>query len=185
MIRYPESPHAYYEIGACYALSKKYETAIDYFDAALSRDPDAPAILIKKGYALYFLGKIEDAIQCFDRAYNKAVKEKDDFRSAEILNAKGLVLHKSDKYAEAIECYNAALMINIQIAGLVNKSDALVKLGRYEEAILVCDEALKINPKNKLALANKREAERALEPKVIEPFWIFLILGEILSPGLP
>ena len=44
-----------------------YESAIQYFDVVLSKDPKNTVILNDKGVTLHNLGKNKEAIQCYDQ----------------------------------------------------------------------------------------------------------------------
>ncbi len=46
----------------------KYEEALEYFEKALSLDPDNPNIWNKKGVALRSMGRYGEAIECFNKS---------------------------------------------------------------------------------------------------------------------
>jgi len=70
------------------------------------------------------------------------------------------------KYGEAIECYDKALEIDPDEAGVwYNTGIILILLGRYEEAVECYDKALEINPELEIALKNKAEALEKLGEK--------------------
>jgi tetratricopeptide (TPR) repeat protein len=103
-----------------------------------------------KGVSLANLGRIEEAIICFDQAL------KIDPRHVTSLNNKALILNNLGRYEEAVRCLDKALKIDPRYAkALNNKAVSLKNLGRYEEAIRYCDKALEIDPRYAKALTNK------------------------------
>ncbi|WP_319508074.1 tetratricopeptide repeat protein [uncultured Methanolobus sp.] len=67
------------------------------------------------------------------------------------LNNKGMLLHKKEKFHEAIECYDRILdQYNMSgfLPALYNKGLALKKLGRNEAALNFMNKALKQQPDN-------------------------------------
>ena len=61
---------------------------------------------ITKAYALYNLGRYEEAIKCYDKALEI------DEKYVNAWNNKGNALCNLGKYDEAIECYDKALEID-------------------------------------------------------------------------
>jgi tetratricopeptide (TPR) repeat protein len=67
------------------------------------------------------------------------------------LNNKGMLLHKKEKFHEAIECYDRILNqynMSESVPALYNKSLALIKIGRNEAALNFMSKALKQQPDN-------------------------------------
>lgn len=83
---------------------KRYLDSIDYYDAALAKQP-AAILYNKKGIALLFLQKNRDAKKCFEKALsiNK--------NSAEALNNLGFMAQVEKRYSRAIKYYEKALTI--------------------------------------------------------------------------
>jgi len=83
---------------------KRYLDSIDYYDAALAKQPTA-LLLNKKGIALLFLQHNKEAQQCFEQAL------KLDKNSAEALNNRGFIEQMQKRYGRAIKYYNKALAV--------------------------------------------------------------------------
>ena len=82
-----------------------------------------------KGGTLYFQGKYDEAIECYDKAIEI------DPDSSVVWNNKGLALNALGKYEEAIACYDRVIEIDPQDADAWNnKGLALDSLGNTSEA---------------------------------------------------
>jgi len=82
-----------------------------------------------KGLALYFLGKYEEAIKCYDKAIEI------DPNDADVWNNKGDSMDSLGKYEEAITSYDKAIEIDPNDADVWNnKGDSMDSLGNNDEA---------------------------------------------------
>ena len=82
-----------------------------------------------KGGTLYFLGKYDEAIKCYDKAIEI------DPDNSVVWNNKGLALSSLGKYDEAIKCYDKVIEIDPNDADAWNnKGLALSSLGNDDEA---------------------------------------------------
>ncbi len=81
---------------------KRYLDAIDYYNAALDKQPTA-LLWNKKGISLLFLTRRKDAEKCFQQAL------KLDKNSPEALNNLGFVAQIEKNYGKAIKYYERAL----------------------------------------------------------------------------
>jgi len=103
-----------------------------------------------KGASLANLGRLEEAIRCYDRALEI------DPQLVMAWNNRGVSLRRLGRPEEAIRCYDRALEIDPQHASAwINKGASLCRLGRHEEAIRCCDRALEIDPQFAMAWINK------------------------------
>jgi tetratricopeptide (TPR) repeat protein len=83
---------------------KRYLDSIDYYDAAIAKQP-AAILYNKRGIALLFLQRNKDA----QKSFEKAVKL--DPQSAEGLNNLGFIAQTEKRYGRAIKYYEKALVI--------------------------------------------------------------------------
>jgi tetratricopeptide (TPR) repeat protein len=83
---------------------KRYLDSIDYYDAAIAKQP-AAILYNKRGIALLFLQRNKDA----QKSFEKAVKI--DPQSAEGMNNLGFIAQTEKRYARAIKYYEKALQI--------------------------------------------------------------------------
>lgn len=137
-----------------------------------------------KGVSLCNVGRVEEAISCFDRAlstnpqnhygwlnkgvavgtlgyaeeelecYDKALAITPEY--AEAWYNKGLTLNHFGRFEEALYCYDRALTINPHQAEVwANKGSALGNLGRFEEELSCYEKALTIKPDHAKAWIDK------------------------------
>ena len=149
----------------------QYSKAIDCLNRAIEEREDLKEAYFLKGRCLYKIGKISDAIKCFDsaielnhvRAHNfkgflildsteskkyfeRALQLNQNPKNAQDYKIKGESLRYLNKNQEAIECYNKAIHLNPNDAETFkNKGDALHETGKYEEAINCIDLSIKLN----------------------------------------
>jgi tetratricopeptide (TPR) repeat protein len=81
----------------------------------------------------------------FDRFKSSTVAKLEGLTATDWI-AKGQVLDRSDRYAEAIECYDKALEIDPRSGAWWWKGKTLYKLGRFQEALQCYDKSLETNP---------------------------------------
>ena len=84
---------------------KRYLDAIDYYDAALAKQP-TPLLWNKKGMAELFLQRTNAAKKSFEQAI------KLDKNSAEGLNNLGYMMQIEKRYGRAIKYYEQAFKLN-------------------------------------------------------------------------
>jgi tetratricopeptide (TPR) repeat protein len=86
---------------------KRYLDAIDYYNAALTKQPTS-LLYNKKGIALLFLQRNKEAQKCFDEALRV------DKNSAEAMNNLGFVAQMEKRYNKAVKYYQKALALRPQ-----------------------------------------------------------------------
>ena len=119
---------------------KRYLDSIDYYDAALAKQP-AALVLNKKGIALLFLKHEKEAQKCFEQAL------KMDKKSAESLNNLGFVEQMEKRYGKAIKYYNKALAIHPNSATFhYNLGAAYFSKHEYDKAAQEYRTAYQLDP---------------------------------------
>ncbi len=120
-------------------------------------DPHEARTWFLKGRVFLYLGKYEDAINCFDQSL------KVDSTLTLSWNGKGSCLKILGRYKDAILCFDQALALDpCDTNAWINKGESLNNLGRYEDAILCFDQALIFDPNAVMSWYNKALAENNL-----------------------
>ena len=128
-----------YQKGLVELQANRYQEALEYFDCAVSINPDYDKAWNRKGLVLANLGRYEECIVSFGESAR--LKPDDDIA----WYGKGLALENLGKYEDAIICYEYIISINSNNDGAWNnKGLCLTNLGRDEEAILAYDQAISI-----------------------------------------
>ncbi|HEY7571948.1 MAG TPA: tetratricopeptide repeat protein [Nitrososphaeraceae archaeon] len=124
--------------------------ALQYYDKALSINPNDTTTLNNKGHYLYNLGNYTQAILYYDKALSI------DPNDTTTLSNKGDALDSLGNHTQAIQYYDKALSIDPEHTdALKGKGDSLDSLRNYTQAIQYYDKALSINPNDTIALNNK------------------------------
>ncbi|HZD32297.1 MAG TPA: tetratricopeptide repeat protein [Candidatus Angelobacter sp.] len=119
---------------------KRYLDAIDYYDAALAKQP-TPLLWNKKGMAELFLERNKEAKQSFERAV------KLDKDCAEGLNNIGYMALIEKRYNRAIQYYEKALVIRPNSATFhYNMGAALFAKHQFDKATVEYRTAFQIDP---------------------------------------
>ena len=118
-------------------MQDEYNLAADDYGRAITLSPDDPLHYVRRGVALFALGRLDNAIQDFDRAielYEQTIKYLRD---------------KRRKLEEA-----AKLTPNLAMA-YNNRRRACYQLGHIERAILDHDDAIRLNSRAAEFCANR------------------------------
>lgn len=130
-----------------------YEEAIHYFDQALAEGPLPsllPDIWYNKGCALDELGRLEEAIACYDRAFEL------DPRAADALNRMGVALGKLGDGDKQLVCFQKAVVADPKNTNSWSYlGGALSKRGKHREALACCNKLLALNSEDATAWYNK------------------------------
>jgi tetratricopeptide (TPR) repeat protein len=154
----PGQGDALHLLGMIAYQSAHPEMAIELIDQAIMRNGDIPSYHVGRGLALRSLGRLDDALQSYDRALTI---EPDN---AEALNNRGLLLHELQRFDGALESYDRALAVRSDFAqALNNRGNTLQALERLEEAVASYDRALALEPDLTEAYFNRGEALRDLQ----------------------
>src|SRR5215472_13039093 len=119
---------------------KRFLDAIDYYNAAIAKQPTA-LLWNKKGIALLFIQHNKDAQKCFEQALRT------DKNSAEALNNLGFVAQMEKRYNKAIKLYQKAMDIRPQSPTFhYNMGAAYFAKHEFEKAVQEYQTAFKIDP---------------------------------------
>jgi tetratricopeptide (TPR) repeat protein len=111
-------------------LNKKFTSAIEHFDKAVSINPKDGAAYNDRALCMVELGIIDDAITYFD----KGIEVEPDY--ATIYHNKGWLLNNIGRHSEALEYFRKALELEPDRAVTYdNIADALFNLQDYRGAI--------------------------------------------------
>ncbi|MCX6650622.1 MAG: tetratricopeptide repeat protein [Methanomassiliicoccales archaeon] len=139
--------------GQVLAKLTRYEEAVQSFDKALETGPKDLEVLAAKKSSLKFLGRNEDIIKVCDRIVKLDPKNKVAWID------RGVAQFRLNNHPEAVRSYDRALEIepgDMQVLQL--KRNALVAKGDAEAIKKVCEDILRIDPRNKSALIDKAGA---------------------------
>ncbi|MGA7809149.1 tetratricopeptide repeat protein [Bradyrhizobium sp.] len=179
----PDHRDAIQLIGAIAYQRGSYEVAAEWIGRAIKLDRNQPAWFYNLGLSLERLGKLEQALACYDSAlalnprsaegcnnrgnvlkalnrtdealasYEQALALNSDY--AEALNGRGSLLEIRNRPDDALACYDRALQVKPNYADAFNhRGNALKRLGRTEEALASYEAAVALNPNLVAALNN-------------------------------
>jgi len=120
---------------------KAYLDAIDYFNAALAKEPDNASIENKLGISELMLQRYRDAGKSFERAIRK------DQKFSEAYNNLGVVEYERKKYRGAVKYYKKAISISSDSpSAYSNLGAAYFAQKKFELASQMYMQALKLDP---------------------------------------
>ena len=119
---------------------KSYLEAMDYFRAALAKQP-SPQIYNKMGIVELQTFRLNDARKDFERAIRL------DKKQADALNNLGVVYYEGKKFGKAIKYYNRAISVRPDMASYYsNLGAALFSKKDFEKAGVAYAKALELDP---------------------------------------
>lgn len=120
---------------------KAYLDALDYFRAALVKQPDDPPVLNKIGICNLLLQRYRDAAKDFEHAL------KQDRKFSEALNNLGVVEYERKKYGAAIKQYKKAIELSADSASFYsNLGAAYFARKDFERASEAYTQAVRLDP---------------------------------------
>ena len=130
---------------------------------------DSPFLHNLLGIALSKQGRLEESLDCFNKAINKAIKGSED--KSIYLNNMGASLLKMGRVDEAISTFSRSVDLDrLNFKAHFFLGNALRKAGRIEESINYYDSAIKLNPSHSevvllksLGLKNLGKFKQSLE----------------------
>jgi len=121
--------------------SKLYLDALDYYRAALAKEPNSASLLNRIGITQLMMQRYREAKKSFDQAI------KADRKFADAYNNLGVVFYEEQKYGAAIKQYHRAIAIDgAQASFYSNLGAALFAKKDFEPAVLAYDRALQLDP---------------------------------------
>jgi tetratricopeptide (TPR) repeat protein len=121
--------------------TKNYLDALDYFRAALGKNPDSAALYNKIGITELMLQRFKEARKDFERALKK------DHQHADARNNLGVTYYLQKKYGKAISEYEKAIALSPTSASYFsNLGTARFMKKEYERAALAYAQALQLDP---------------------------------------
>ncbi|MDQ1261169.1 MAG: hypothetical protein QG575_350 [Euryarchaeota archaeon] len=168
-----------------YFISGDFEKAAASYEKALELEPNSTDLWNNKGKALANLGKMDDAISCFDKSldinasnpaslnllaialseglnkYSEAIAIFDQILDAnpsyfDAWIGKGMALANEGDLSGSLKCFEEATSIKPQDAsGWNNKGVVLRQMGRYQDALSCFNRAITINSSHEAARQNR------------------------------
>jgi len=120
---------------------KFYLDALDYYDAALKKEPDSPSLYNRKGICELLLQRWGESKKDFERA----IKANRQF--ADAYNNLGVVEYERRKYRAAIKQYQRAIRLRVDASSYYsNLGAAYFSKKEYAKAVMVYAHALQLDP---------------------------------------
>ena len=120
---------------------KLYLDALDYYRAALAKQPNAAKLLNKIGITQLMIQRYREARKTFEQAI------KADRKFADAYNNKGVVLYEERKYGAAVKEYRRAIAMDSTSASFFsNLGAALFAKKEFEPAVLAYERAVQLDP---------------------------------------
>lgn len=124
----------------------EYEQALEYYSRALTTNPKSPNVHNDIGRSLKYLSRHEEALLSFE----KAIEYKPDY--VEALLSAGKIYRENVQLDKALNYYSRIRLIVDQEEAYANVVHIYWELGRYSEAIMEAEEALKKFPESVINL---------------------------------
>jgi len=122
-------------------VSKLYLDALDYYRAALSKQPNNARVLNKVGITEIMMQRYKEARKSLERSI------KADRNSADAYNNLGVVFYEERKYGAAVKQYHKAIAIDATAASFFsNLGAALFSKKEFEHAVVAYQHALELDP---------------------------------------
>lgn len=122
-------------------VSKLYLDALDYYRAALAKQPNDSHVLNKLGITEIMMQRYKEARKSLERSIRA------DRTSADAYNNLGVVYYEERKYAAAIKQYHKAIALDANAASFFsNLGAALFSKKEFEPAAAAYQHALELDP---------------------------------------
>jgi len=122
-------------------MEKLYLDAMDYYRAALTKQPNSAALLNKLGITELMIQRYREAKKAFEQSIKR------DRKFADAYNNLGVVYYEERKYGPAVKQYRRAIAIdNTSASFYSNLGAALFSKKEFEPAVLAYQKAVEIDP---------------------------------------
>lgn len=190
--KFPENTEGLLKLGELFFLVRQYDNALTYINKALKLDENIAKAYYLKGSVFKEMGDTTKAISSMQTAIEQDNRYFDAFLDIGMLYA-------ARNNAMAFEYYNNALRLRPTDNNvLYAKAKLMQDLNRIEDAELLYDKLLKINPNNEqvlynlgaIALDKKKDAVKAIDyfskaitvaPNYIEAYFARGVCYELLK----
>lgn len=157
VIRNPEGPMPWLNLGAALIRASRFEEAKAPLARAAQLKPDYPEVLMNQGIVEMFQGNFEAAVPLFNRALQARPQ------NADLHDNLGIALRKIGRADDAIAHHRQALALKPHFVGAQNNLGcALTDAGRPAEALPCFETALRVRPQDPELLHNLANALRML-----------------------
>lgn len=155
--RDPDSTMTLSNFADCLNCSEQHEEAIIQAKRALEIDRQHVGALVNLGNAYNMLGQHDAALQCYQQALTL------DPKQVKALNSIGTMANMREDWKTALPYFEQALVINPDfVDAMNNKANALIALGKLDEARSTLDTALTIAPENPESLYVLASLQKAI-----------------------
>jgi tetratricopeptide (TPR) repeat protein len=122
-------------------VQKLYLDAMDYYRAAMAKEPSSARLLNKVGITELMMQRYREAKKSFDQAI------KIDRKFADAYNNLGVVLYEEKKYGPAIKQYRRAIALDGTSASFFsNLGAALFAKKEFDPAVVAYEKAMELDP---------------------------------------
>ena len=177
----------YLELGKNLASQGKADSAVSYFQRAISQQPDLIAAYLALGELLTKLGAVTQAIACYQKGlqqqpdnaelyfrlgnlyqamqqwsravvcYQKVIQY--DSTNAVAYHELGEILSKQEQWSQAVSAYQQAIELNPDFSWSYNNLGyALIQLEQWSQAVPIYRQAIELNPEFPWSYYNLAEA---------------------------
>jgi len=188
---FPEHPDVLNGLATLALQQGNAEEGVRLLGLSLKVAPNQPLVLCNRGAGLQSLGRLDEALACYDRAialkhdlaeaysnrglalvglerWNEALASCESALAlrpdyVEAHNNRGIALQRLDRFEEALACYDRAIALKPGYAEAIsNRGFVLSELARWEEALASCDRAIALQPSSAMAHNNRGVALQGL-----------------------
>ena len=120
---------------------KLYLDALDYYRAALAKNPNSASLLNKIGITELMMQRNREAKRFFDQSI------KADRKYADVYNNRGVALYEEQKYGAAVKDYRRAIALDATSASFFsNLGAALFAKKEFDPAVTAYQHAVELDP---------------------------------------